>query len=466
MPVVQQRPNILLLMSDEHRADVTGYEGNDVIRTPFLDWLARTGVNFNNAYTPSPICIPSRQAMMSGQLPRTCGCERYGDDLPPFSMTFAKRLSQYGYETVASGKLHHMGPDQMQGWTRRLAGDMHVASRYIDGQVEEAAKARPTTSQVKWSDAKEIKRASVGRGPCVDFDEHAVDSACRFIKSYFTDPYYDRASPHQPLLLKVSLLQPHYPYFTDEEKFTYYLNRVRPFEDQELFDHPFLGTRAVRVGVDVSPREIRRATAAYYGMVETIDHHYRRIAETLEHVGQDLDDWIIIYTSDHGEMLGEHGIWEKQKFFEASARVPLIIRYPKAFGQGRVVRENVNLCDLFATLCDLTDIPAPEGLDSRSLVPLAKGDASGWDNETISQFRGTNLMIKWGDIKYQYYGESMPEVLFDLAQDPSESSNLIDEPRYRDLLSQFRRRRAELGFGPDADPNYVNAGYPRPKVTY
>src|SRR5690554_755559 len=175
MPVVQQRPNILLLMSDEHRADVTGYEGNDVIRTPFLDWLARTGVAFRNAYTPSPICIPSRQAMMSGKLPKSCGCERYGDDLPPFSMTFAKRLSQYGYETVACGKLHHLGPDQMQGWTRRVAGDMQVSPRYIEGQVEEASRVRRPVSAMKWSDAKEIKRAGVGRGPCVDADAFAVD---------------------------------------------------------------------------------------------------------------------------------------------------------------------------------------------------------------------------------------------------------------------------------------------------
>lgn len=458
-PNVTRRPNVLFLMSDEHRPDVVGYEGNDVVRTPFLDWLAATGVVFRNAYTPSPICIPSRQAMMSGKLPRSCGCERYGDDLPPFSMTFARRLAQYGYDAVASGKLHHLGPDQMQGWTRRLSGDMSVAPRYIEGQAKEAAGVRRTVGDVKWSDAKEIKRAGVGRGPCVESDEFAVEHACRFIKEYFTDPYYDRERPNQPLLLKVSLLQPHYPYLTDEEKFAYYLSRVRPFEDRETIDHPFLWTRAVRVGVDASSREIRRATAAYYGMIESVDRHFRRVAAALSHVGQDLDDWIVIYTSDHGEMLGEHGVWEKQKFFEASVRVPLLIRFPKRFAGGRVVRKNVNLCDLFATLCDLTDIPVPAGLDSRSLIPLMDGVASDWNNETVSQFRGTNLMIKWDDVKYQYYGEDMPEVLFDLSTDPNETTNAIDDPKHADIVDRFRRRRAELGFGPDADPGYTNAGY-------
>ena len=137
--------------------------------------------------------------------------------------------------------------------------------------------------------------------------------------------------------------------------------------------------------------------------------------------------------------------------------------------------ENVNLCDLFATLCDLCDVPLPpadetvrgRGLDSRSLVPLMQGNASEWQkryhDETISQFGGTNLMIKRGTLKYQRYDREncreQPEVLFDLEAEPDERRNLIDEPRYADAVAAFRTRCAELGFGPDADPDYCNAGY-------
>ncbi len=181
-------------------------------------------------------------------------------------------------------------------------------------------------------------------------------------------------------------------------------------------------------------------------------------------------------------MLGEHSVWEKQKFFEASARVPLIIRLPERLRRewgaaGRVVRENVNLCDLFATLCDLADLPLPadeqtmhgRGLDSRSLVPLMRGDTADWHHlyhdETVSQFGGTNLMIKRGDLKYQFYERAdcreQPEVLFDLGRDPAERSNLIDDSRYGEAVEALRTRRGELGFGPDADPDYRNAGYPR-----
>ena len=149
----------------------------------------------------------------------------------------------------------------------------------------------------------------------------------------------------------------HVPFLTSHEKFTYYLNRVAPYVNETAFDHPFLSSRSVKPRVDVSEREIRRATAAYYGMVEGIDQDYGRVLQALEHVGQDLDDWIIIYTSDHGEMLGEHALWEKTKFFEGSVKVPLIIRLPGRANAGQVVEENVNLCDLFATLCELTGVP-------------------------------------------------------------------------------------------------------------
>ena len=456
-------PNILFLMSDQHRADVAGFQGDSVVRTPVLDELARTGAVFNNAYTPAPICIPARQSMAAGQLPRTCGCEVFGEDLAPGHMTFARRLSQYGYATVACGKLHHLGVDQMQGWTRRIGDGMTVRHDYIEGRNLEALRDIPLATAHKWSQATEVKRAGIGKGPSTNgADEYTLMGVLRFVENFFADPYYDRATPARPLLLMVSFTRPHVPFLTTRDKFTYYLNRVKPYVEEQAFDHPFLGLGQVRPGVDVTEREIRRATAAYYGMVEGIDEDYGKVLTALEHVGQDLDDWIIIYTSDHGELLGEHALWEKTKFFEGSVKVPLIIRLPGGVSRGRIVEENVSLCDLFATLCELTGVPAVEGLDSRSLVPLLKGEGENWDNETISHYGGThlghedhfdryeNLMIKRDYLKYQYYGTEMPEVLFDLSQDPQESINFVDDPRYANALADFRGRRDELGYGPNA----------------
>ena len=260
------------------------------------------------------------------------------------------------------------------------------------------------------------------------------------------------------MLLKLSLLQPHYPFFGDGELFDYYLDRV-PIYREEPCDHPVLSLSQQNKPVQVSEEAIRRTTASYYAMTETVDRYFGQVLERLEELGQNLDEWIIVYTTDHGEMLGEHGIWEKTRFYEGSVRVPLIIRWPQGFAGGRVVSENVNLCDLYATLCELAGLAVPEGLDSRSLASLLRGEDCEWDNESVSQMGRKHVLIKRDDLKYQWYGEGVPEVLFDLARDPQERENVAGKPDYADAMGSFRRRLAQLGHGPDADAGYVNAGY-------
>lgn len=477
--------NILILMSDEHRADVLGFSGNSVVRTPVLDSLAADGVVFRNAYTPSPICIPSRQCIVAGQLPRTCKAQRYGDDIPPFSMTFPRRLSQYGYAAVCAGKMHHDGPDQMQGWTTRLGSDMNVDPRYIDGRNGDKYKMfKHPSSYRRCDEAGEVVRAGVGHGRYThDRDAHALHGAMRFLEHHYTDVYADKPSSIQPLLLQVSFNRPHLPYVTTEEKITYYLNRVDTFVEDIPFEHHALNRGRAVVGAEVTPRDIQKATAAYYGMVQEIDEDYGSVMRQLEHVGQNIDDWWIIFTADHGSMMGQHGVWSKSKFFEGSVRVPLMIRPPRQIheqwglisGKARYIDQNVNTCDLFATICQMANVPIPEkettvfgaGLDSRSLFPLmqSNGEFESWSDETISQFHGEELMIKLGALKYQYYENAESpenaEVLFDLDVDPEEQRNLVNEPRYEAKLASFRLRCAQLGFGPNADQKYVNVGYER-----
>ena len=453
-----KRPNILFLMSDEHRADVTGYEGNSVIRTPVLDELARTGVVFRNAYTPSPICVPGRQCITAGQLPKTCHCEGW-IDLEPGYRTIPREFSRYAYITACSGKLHHDGPDQMQGWKIRLSPDAEISDHHIADKIaEEFARYTPAPGTGKWSNQRELEEARPGDGPSQQFDRRATTAALDFLERYFQDPLYHRPQSHRPLLFNLSLLQPHYPYFTTQELFDYYLDRV-PIHSEKPCNHPVLSQSQQSQPVNVSDDTTRRATATYYGMIETIDTYYGQVMKKLEALGENLEEWIIIYTSDHGEMLGEHGIWEKTRFYEASVRVPLIIRWPKSFAGGRIINENVNLCDLFATLCDMAGLEIPPGLDSRSMLPLLQGNAAAWNNETISQMGRDHIMIKRDSLKYQYYGGKIPEVLFDLKADPRETTNVAASPAYAKAMSEFRSRLANLGHGPNADPNYKNAGY-------
>ncbi|MFW6598820.1 sulfatase-like hydrolase/transferase [Propionibacteriaceae bacterium Y2011] len=448
MTVRPRRPNVLVLMSDEHRPDFLGHAGHPVVRTPRLDALATDAVVFTGCHTPSPICVPARQAMAAGLTPRNLGVEVMGvDESPPGTMTFARRFSQYGYQTACAGKLHYLGEDQMQGWRRRVGAEMETSTRFVPDREVSAFEGWTEPSAHKWSIVDEIRRSGVGDNPLTAEDEYALAGAMHVATRHFTDPHYGRAVPDNPLLLMLSLNEPHYPYASPREDLvSYYLERVEPFVDQQVFDHGFLGGRFVaRVGHEVTRDEAVRASAAYCAMIESMDDRLGRLLDHLTALGQDLDDWVIVYTSDHGEMLGEHGVWEKQKFFDASVRVPLLIRYPKAFGSA-VVSENVSLVDLFATLVDLAGIPCPDGLDSRSLVPLCEGTATDWPDEAISQFDRTNLMIKVGDLKYQWYAGDRSEVLFDLAGDPGELRNAVADPRHVEAVARFRRRRAELGF--------------------
>ena len=458
-----KRPNILFLMSDQHRADLSGFAGNKIVRTPTLDWLAETGVVFNNAYTASPICIPGRQSLMSGQLPLTCKCLGYGDDLEPGYMTFSRQFSKYAYNTVCSGKLHHMGTDQMQGWTQRISPDTHVNPRYMEDKIEEEF-SRYNKSKVgtgKWSNQKEVEEAGPKEGPCQRFDKNATRASIEFLEKYFRDAAYNRPESHQPLLHKVSLLQPHYPFFGEEELFNYYLDKVPLYLDTPC-DHPVLSLSQQNKPVSLTEEQIRRATASYYAMTDKLDSHYAEVLKSLKDLGENLDEWIIVYTSDHGEMLGQHGIWEKARFYESSVKVPLIIRWPKGFDGGRVIDRNVSLCDLFATLCDLAQLETPSGLDSRSLGPLLREESCEWNNEVVSQIRrvdSINVMIKQDSLKYQYFSDTIPEVLFDLDKDPQENNNLATHMNYSESMTHFRTRLAELGFGPNANVNYKNAGY-------
>ncbi|MFB6218613.1 MAG: sulfatase-like hydrolase/transferase [Halobacteriaceae archaeon] len=489
------RPNVLVLVDDEHRPDVLGYAGDDVVRTRTLDWLAETGTVFENAYTPSPVCVPARHSMRTGKLPRTFARDGFdafeSHDYP----TLPLQLARHGYMTASGGKEHYPGWNQHQGWRKRIGPTPMKQHGVGAGQVPDAAPGafEGQGRNWKWSAAKEIRRAGVGDARTQVQDRRATEGVEQYVREFFTGPYYDRAQPGTPLCLKLSLIEPHYPYFADEERFEYYLNRVDPYVEggaqsprdgerrsREPGDlHPVVDTAAaagestvVRPGEDVSPREIRRATAAYYAMVERVDDLFGRVLDALEHHGEDVDDWVVVFASDHGEMLGERGLWGKGQFLDPSARVPLVIRYPRRFDPG-TVEENVSLCDIYATVCDLAGVPAPDGLDSRSLVGLMEGDTDRWhsvhDNEAVSQDVGNSavvdgvgtdhLMVKRDGLKYCYYGEDHPELLLDLDRDPGETTNVAGDPAYADALAAFRERRAELGYGPDADPGYTDAGY-------
>ena len=425
-------------MSDEHRYDIVGYHSNQIVRTPRINELASKGNVFESAYTPAPICVPARQCIFAGQYTKTWQKPGGGRNLPPKHMTYARHFARHAYCTVNAGKLRHMGDDKAQGWGCRI-GFSSMDDPISIEERDPVAFAEYEASRIKkdWNVIKEVQHAGVGTSYGAILDAYAVDGALHFIKEWFGNPYETRS-----LLLRIALNQPHYPFLTDEKKFNYYLNRVKLYETMNYPSHSFIlknHNMTAQVGSEITESEAIRAIAAYYGMVEKVDKHIGSVLDALEAAGQDLNEWIIVYTSDHGEMLGEHGLWHKQQFYEGSVKVPLVIRYGNKLQGGHTIKENVSLCDLFATLCELADIPQPVGLDSRSLVPLMRGHTRDWDNEALSQL-GDYMMIKKGHLKYQYYGSDIEEVLFDLEKDPCENINCLLHPEYQQDIKSFRER--------------------------
>ncbi len=425
--------NILLLMADELRFDLPGFMGNPIARTPTLDRLARDAVIFDNAYTPSPVCVPARQSVATGKYPLHTGCERFGEDLPPGARTFARTFSEAGYLSVACGKLHHRGPDQMQGWLQRIGAETAVQWPNTYG-----AERREQIGRLKWRGIHELEIAGPGTSPLSLHDRHTVDGAIDFLRMHF-EGMYRRTPDIPPLLLMVSLQQPHFPLLADPELFADYHGRVRPRLREEASRHPVMGRNALVCGEDVTPEQIRNATAAYYALVEKADREFGRVIAAIEGHGQNLDDWLVVALADHGDMLGEHASWEKRKFYEGSVRVPMFVRAPGLWPAARR-RENVNTIDLFPTLCAAAGLEIPADLDGRSLVPLLEGDRAAWLNETLSQLDLDEFMLKRGNLKYLTFGDKGPDVLFDLASDPGETTNRIADDAYYPAAMEMREQ--------------------------
>jgi len=410
-------------MADEFRRDAAGFGGNPVARTPCLDALASRATVFDCASSPSPVCVPARQSMATGKYPFRIGCESFHSDLPPGAPTFARWFADHGYYTVACGKLHHRGPDQMQGWLQRIGSDTAV-------YWPEAFSGRNQIGRRAWRGAEDIRGAGPGVSPYALHDDLTVQGACDFLRMHFGGMYGPPGDV--PVLMMVSLWQPHFPLLCEQDLFDYYLPRVPLAPRGYPPGHPCVG-KEVAAG-SVSDEDIRRATAAYYGMVEATDRRFGRVLDTLREVGQDPGEWLIVFTSDHGDMLGDHECWQKRSFYEESVGVPLFLSGP-GIDRGRSGRIS-NLVDLFPTLCRLAGLPVPGGLDGSDLFEPCE--------ETLSQLGPAHFLLRQGEWKYMCYGEDGPEQLFHLVSDPQERNNLAGDPAASDVLQKMRARLQDI----------------------
>lgn len=436
---MHRRPNIVLIMADQLAPQFTSTYGHPVVKTPNMDALAARGTRFDAAYCNSPLCAPSRASFMTGQLVSKIGAYDNAAEFPASIPTFAHYLRMMGYRTCLSGKMHFVGPDQLHGFEERLTTDVYPSDHAWTPDW-----TNPDERIDKWyHNMDSVKEA----GPAattfqIEYDEEATFLARRRILEYAmrgTDPF----------AMVVSLIHPHDPYVPRPEFWNLYSEDEIDLPQTGFADDPH--TRRVHhgIGADVTPvteQDIRNARRGYYANTSYFDSKVGEIVQALEESGQ-LGNTIVIVTSDHGDMLGERGLWYKMSFFEHSARIPLIIAGP---GVGnRSVGEPVSLLDMLPTFLDIAAsagqvAPDPAtDLDGRSLWPLLQGAVDNPDTgEAIGEYCAECashpvFMIRRGKWKY-IHCEVDPPQLFDLSSDPFEQKNLGNDPAQAQKVAEFQ----------------------------
>ena len=440
------RPNFLFIMADQMAGPALPINGHPVVKTPHLESLAAGGVTFRNAYCNNPICASSRFSMMAGQLPSRIGAYDNAAEFPAAVPTFAHYLRHLGYRTCLSGKMHFVGPDQLHGFEQRVTTDIYPSD--FGWTPDWTARDYPFAPSVM------SMRGVVESGLCVramqiDYDEEVHYFATRKLHDFA------RERTDRPFFLAVSFTHPHNPFTITEE----YWNRYRdddidmpsvpciPVEERDPWSRRYY--YLIRQDEhEVTDETVRRTRHAYYGMISYVDDKVGELLATLDALGI-ADDTVVVFTADHGDMMGERGMWYKFNPFEWSTRVPFVVRAP-GNSAGRTEHANVSLLDLLPTLLDLaTDGSPPEladAIDGRSLVPMLHGSDASWPDEALIEFtaEGTYapcLILRKGRYKY-IYCETDPGMLFDLEADPGETRNLCEEPAHP--APRRRRRRARL----------------------
>jgi choline-sulfatase len=382
-----QRPNFLFITADQLTPFMLGSYGNASVVTPVIDGLAEHGVVFRNHYTNNPLCVPARAAMVTGRLCSHIGSFDNGSELPASVPTFMHHLRAGGYEVTAAGKMHFIGPDQLHGIEDRLTTDIYPADIAWIPDWRRGAYLNFGTS---------VQRGVVRAGICNWNTQLAYDEEVQF-RTLEKLRSLGQQHNERPFFLWASFTHPHEPYCITQTFWDLY-------EGREIPPPTVLGPspeqwpasyRALQVhhGVADHPptlEETLRARRAYMGMVTYVDRKVQELLSALSEFGM-AGNTIVVFASDHGDMLGEHGMWFKRVFYEWSARVPLIIHYPNGF-RARSVDRVSSLVDLFPTFLELAELPPSSSVDGESLAGLMSGNDAHWKGTAISEYMGEGVL--------------------------------------------------------------------------
>lgn len=405
--------NILVIMSDEHSHQAMGASGHPLVRTPNLDKLARQGTLFTQCYTNSPLCTPARSCLFTGQYVHRLGT---WDNSTPYDGRrngIPHTLYEHGREIVCFGKLD-LHPDGC--YPGLVSAQPGMRSRPdVGAYFRESLQSRPNVEE-------RYSRIGIRSGDC--YDDRVRDDAVRWLQS--------KTPSDEPWMLYVGFHHPHFPFLVKPEYWDMYNGEVNTIPDAAKPPYRPLNEplRAMRThfNADATDEEtVRQFHVGYYSLLSELDDNIGAILSALDEQGL-TDNTLIIYTSDHGEQLGNHGMWFKCCMFEESVRIPLIVKGP-GVQPGASNDTLLSLVDLYPTLCDAWQLPAPDHVQGISWMNLARGEPDAERNDFVfGEYHAHGMpvgmfMIRWRHYKYVYYTGYRPQ-LFDLNEDPEEMHDL------------------------------------------
>jgi len=454
------RPNILVIMSDEHNAAVTGCYGNRLVRTPNLDGLADRGVTFDACYCNSPLCVPSRMAFTAGKYISRTGAWSNNCWLPSADYpTLPRVLAGAGYEPFLCGKMHY-DKTRRYGFTE-IGGKMNQSTKTGKG-----GRRRPDDLAAKPGHTKRFDNFYPA-------EDSSILSHDRKVTAGMIDFLRNRKADDKPFLLAAGYLAPHFPLIVPQKYWDHYRGKVpMPVIPAGHLESQPLNYQHLRIGFDVedAPAEIvRKGRELYYGLTEWLDMEIGKVLNALAQ-SEVADNTVVIYTSDHGENMGEHGLWWKNCMYESAARIPLIVRWPSRW-RGRQRRSQAcSTVDLVQTIADLAGTKTPSDWNGDSMVEWLDDSSVTWKDLAVSEYYAHNIasgyaMLRMGRYKYVYHTPAderheAERELYDLQTDPGEFHNLANKAQQQDRVAQMHAALvAELGEHPDDTERRCRADY-------
>ncbi|WP_274365119.1 arylsulfatase [Paenibacillus thermotolerans] len=454
---MSERPNLLLISVDQMRGDCLSVLDHPIVQTPNLDQLSRSGVLFRRAYTSAPSCIPARAAIFTGMSPARHGRVGYQDKVPwNYEHTLPGELTKAGYQTQCVGKMHVYPARNRCGFDNVVLHDGYLHYNRNRSRTSAAEHYDSVDDYVPWL----RERA----GSAADLLDLGLDCNASTMARPWHLPealhptnwtvaqsaeFLRRRDPTSPFFLWMSFVRPHPPFDPPQAYLDLYDEADIPDpivgEWAETLDPNRSGLDPITASGIVPSKRLKKAMAAYYALITHVDHQIGRFLQLLDEYGL-TGNTIILFVSDHGELLGDHNLFRKSLPYEGSANVPFIVADPGnrlGLKRGSVVDRVVELRDIMPTLLDAAGVPIPDTVEGASLLPISRGEAAAWREYIHGEHLAghqSNHYLTDGKDKYIWFSQTGAEQLFDLAADPNELVDLAQSPEHARRLDAWRSR--------------------------